>query len=161
MRPGIAKLVFALALALAPGVGEMRPASAQTGQSPSACEGFIPLRNAAQQKALAISTAEKRHADRKELCAVVTRFSLAEGAALKYLEANKTWCGIPDEVVSSAKGNHDKTLKFRNIVCAPAPQPHVPTLSDAIGGPSLDTVKNTKTGHGGTFDTLTGNPLAK
>jgi hypothetical protein len=160
MRPGIAKLVFAAALVLAAGVGEKRPASAQMAQSPSPCEGFVPLRDAAQQKAMAIGVAEKRHADRKELCAVVSRFSLAEGAALKYLETNKTWCGIPDEAIAQAKANHDKTLKFRTMVCSAAPQPHVPTLSDSIGGPNLDTVKNTKTGHG-TFDTLTGNPLAK
>jgi hypothetical protein len=160
MRPGIAKLVFAAALVLAAGVGEQRPASAQTAQSPSPCAGFTPLRDAAQQKAMAISAAEKRHADRKELCGVVTRFTAAEAAALKFLETNKTWCGIPDEVVASAKANHDKTMKFRNMVCSPAPQPRVPTLSDSIGGPNLDTVKNTKTGHG-TFDTLTGNPLAK
>jgi hypothetical protein len=160
MRPGIGKLAIAAALVLAAGVGENHPASAQMAQGPSPCEGFIPLRDAAQQKAMAFSAAEKRHADRKELCAVLTRFSVAEAAALKYLEANKTWCGIPDEVVASAKTNHEKTLKFRTVVCSPAPQPHVPTLSDSIGGPSLDTVKNTKTGHG-TFDTLTGNPLAK
>jgi hypothetical protein len=160
MRPGIAKLVFAAALVLAAGVTEKRPALAQTVQGASPCEGFISLRNAAQQKAMAFTAAEKRHADRKELCAMLTRFSVAEAAALKYLETNKTWCGIPDEVVASAKTNHDKTVKFRNVVCSPAAQPHVPTLSDSIGGPSLDTVKNTKTGHG-TFDTLTGNPLGK
>jgi hypothetical protein len=36
----------------------------------------------------------------------------------------------------------------------------VPTLSDAIGTPSVDTAGNTKTGRG-TLDTLNGNPLAK
>ena len=55
---------------------------------------------------------------------------------------------------------HGKTLKFRTVVCAPAAEPHVPTLSDAMGTPRLDTSKNTRTGPG-TFDTLTGNPLAK
>jgi hypothetical protein len=36
----------------------------------------------------------------------------------------------------------------------------VPTLSDAIKAPSIDTDKNIKTGRG-TLDTLTGNPLAR
>jgi len=34
------------------------------------------------------------------------------------------------------------------------------SLSDAIKAPSVDTAKDTKTGRG-TFDTLTGNPLAR
>ncbi len=87
-------------------------------------------------------------------------FSAAEEKAALFLEKNKGWCGVPDQAISSAKDMHAKTVKFREMVCAPAPQPHVPTLSDAMGAPALDTAKNTKTG-AGTFDTLTGNPLAK
>ena len=52
-------------------------------------------------------------------------------------------------------------MKFRDTVCAEGPKAKIPTLSDAIGTPPLDTgAKNTKTGRG-TLDTLTGNPLAK
>lgn len=150
-------LIMATALT---GAGMMgtHPAAAQM---PSQCNAFLKLRDDAQHKALAISVAEKRHADRKEVCVLVTRFAAAEGAAVKFLEANKTWCGVPDEAVASAKAAHEKTMKFRTVVCTEAPAPHVPTLSDAIGTPELDTAKNTHTGKGGTFDTLTGNPLAK
>jgi hypothetical protein len=150
-------------LALGVSIAAIDTASAQmTEGASSPCDGFLPLRNDAQQKALAIQAAEKRHAEPKELCTVVSRFSIAEGAALKFLETNKTWCGIPDAAVAGAKANHDKTLKFRDAVCnATAAPMHVPTLSDAIGTPALDTAKNTKTGTGGTFDTLTGNPLAR
>jgi hypothetical protein len=151
-------VVMALALVFGGSAAEMSTASAQ---SQSACDGFIKLRDDAQQKGSAIGAAEKRHADRKEVCTLVTRFSDAEGAALKFLIVNKTWCGVPDQAISSAKAVHEKTLKFRTIVCTEQPQPHAPTLSDAMGTPELDTAKNTHTGHGGTFDTLTGNPLAK
>lgn len=148
-------------LALIVSIVAIDSASAQMTQGPSPCEGFIPLRNDAQQKGLAIAAAEKRHATPKELCTLVSRFAVAEGAALKFLETNKTWCGIPEAAVSGAKANHQKTLKFRDMACNATAQVHVPTLSDAIGTPALDTSKNTKTGAGGTFDTLTGNPLAK
>jgi hypothetical protein len=121
----------------------------------------LPLRNDAQQKAMAIAAAEKRHAAPKDLCGAVSRFVVAEAAALKFLETNKTWCGIPDQAVAGAKANHEKTVKFRDVVCNQPAQVHLPTLSDAIGTPALDTSKNTKTGTGGTFDTLTGNPLAR
>jgi len=151
----------ALALAAGIGAGGTRTASAQMVTSPSPCEGFVPLRNDAQKKGMAIGVAEKRHADPKELCTLVSRFSVAEGAAVKFLEKNKTWCGVPDQAIAEAEANHQKTLKFRQVVCTAAPAPRMPTLSDAIGTPELDTSKNTKTGNGGTFDTLTGNPLAK
>jgi hypothetical protein len=128
--------------------------------APSPCDGFFPLRDDAQKKGAAIGAAQKRHADRQELCKVVTAFSAAEEKAALFLEKNKGWCGVPDQAISSAKDMHAKTVKFREMVCAPAPQPHIPTLSDAMGAPALDTAKNTKTG-AGTFDTLTGNPLAK
>jgi hypothetical protein len=151
-----------LALALAASVMGSQVASAQLGPN-SACNDFLKLRDDAREKGSAIEAAQKRQADPKEVCTLVTRFAAAEGTAVKFLENNKTWCGIPDQVVTQAKLNHEKTLKFRTVVCSNAPEgrPKAPTLSDTIGTPTLDTSKNTKTGPGGTFDTLTGNPLAR
>jgi hypothetical protein len=147
-------------LALAFGIAGSAAASAQG--MPQLCQGFFKLRDDAQQKGLAIGAAQKRHADRKEVCTLVQRYAVAEGAALKFLEANKTWCGVPDQALASSRTSHEQTLKFRTVVCSEDAQPHpkAPTLSEAISGPPVDTAKNTKTGRG-TFDTLTGNPLAK
>lgn len=156
----IAQLSAALALALPIGAAGIGSAPAQTMQAPSPCDGFVPLRNDAQHKGMAIAAAEKRHADAKEMCSVVSTFSVAEEKAVKFLEANKTWCGIPDEAIASSKAAHEKTLKFREMVCNASVQRHVPGLADAIGEPTLDTSKNTKT-NTGTFNTLTGNPLAR
>jgi hypothetical protein len=135
---------------------------AASAQAPSQCNAFIPLRDDAQQKAAAVRAATEHKAERKEVCALVTRFATAEAAVVKFLEANKTWCGIPDEAVKAAKTGHERTLKFRTVACseAPAAQPKAPTLSDAIATPSIDSAANTKTGRG-TLDTLNGNPLAK
>lgn len=169
MRPGVARrsiytsiqLSVALALAVAASGAGIRAASAQM-QAPSPCNGFLPLRNDAQQKGMAIAAAEKRHAQPKELCSLVSRFSTAEEKAVKYLQANMNWCGVPEDAIAAAKASHEKTLKFRDAVCNPAAQQerHKPTLADALGEPALDTSKNTKT-NTGTFNTLTGNPLAK
>ena|ERR1700728_3073951 len=161
MRPSIAKVSAIMALALAVNAAGIVAASAQMPPDPtSVCNNFLPLRNDAQKKGMAIGVAEKRHADPKELCTLVSSFSIAEAAALKFLDTNKTWCGVPDQVIASAKATHEKTLKFRDMVCNPTARAHVPTLSDAIGEAPLDTAKNTKT-NTGTFNTLTGNPLAK
>jgi hypothetical protein len=157
MKPGVAKLGIAVALALIASAVGMSSAFAQMA---SPCDGFIPLRDDAKQKALAIGEAEKNHADPKQLCTVVSRFSVAEEAALKFLETNKTWCGVPDMAITSAKATHEKTLKFREMVCNATARAKPPSLSDDIGVPTLDTAKNTKT-NTGTFNTLTGNPLAR
>jgi hypothetical protein len=139
--------------------GMMPPGPSAAPGAPQ-CNDFIKLRDDTEKKAAAINAVNKNHGDRKEMCAAVTKFTAAEAAVLKFLEDNKTWCGIPDVAVTNAKASHEKTTKFRDVVCAEAPKPKAPTLSDAIGTPSLDTAKNTRTGPG-TFDTLTGNPLAK
>ena len=75
---------------------------AASAQAPSQCNAFIPLRDDAQQKAAAVRAATEHKAERKEVCALVTRFATAEAAVVKFLDANKTWCGIPDEAVKAA-----------------------------------------------------------
>ena len=104
--------------------------------------------------------AVKAHAEHKQVCALMNNFVTAESSVVKFLENNKLLCGIPDQVITNAKANHEKSLKFRTVACTEEPKPKAPTLSDAIKPPSVDTAKNTKTGRG-TFDTLTGNPLAR
>lgn len=139
-----------------PGVGMAPPPVAP----PPVCNDFMKLRDETEKKAQAIAAVNKRHGDRKEMCEAVTKFTAAEAAVVKFLTDNKTWCGVPNDAIANAKAGHEKTLKFREVVCAEGPKPKVPTLSEAIGTPTLDTAKNTRTGVG-TFDTLTGNPLAK
>jgi hypothetical protein len=149
---------LALGLAFVASVTVIRTASAQ---AQSDCNAFVKLRDDAQQKAAAIKAAGARKAERTEMCGIVTRFATAEAVVVKFLQDNKTWCGIPDQALTAAKASHENTMKFRTAVCAEGPaKPKAPTLSDAISTPSVDTDKNTKTGRG-TFDTLTGNPLAR
>jgi len=161
MKRSLAAVITVAALAAAPGTA---PAQTAAPAQPGAvqCNDFVKLRSDAEQKAGAIRNATQQKVDRKDVCGLVQRFSTAEAAVVKFLEVNKTWCGVPDQVVQQAKSNHEKTLKFRTAVCteAPATKPRPPSLSDAIGTPSVDSAENTKTGRG-TFDTLNGNPLAK
>jgi hypothetical protein len=121
---------------------------------------FVKLRDDAAGKAKAMQEVGKEHKDRKAMCVAVTRFAVAETNVVKFLTDNQTHCGIPEQAVASAKTNHEKTIDFRDKICADAPAPKPPSLSDALGTPTLDTAKNTKTGRG-TLDSLTGNPLAR
>ena len=138
------------------------PSGPQGAPAPQSalCANFPKLRDDAKVKADAISAIGKRKGDRKDMCAAVQSFTAAEEKVVKFLEDNKAACGVPDQALAQAKTMHGNTMKFRDTVCAEGPKPKVPTLSDAIGTPSLTTGKNTRTGRG-TLDTLTGNPLAK
>jgi hypothetical protein len=126
------------------------------------CNDFQALAAEAQKRGSAVGAAIKAKVDRKQICTLMTTFVAAEGNALKFLESNKVWCGVPDQVITVSKTNHERSLKFRTDACSEdGPHPKAPSLSDAIKEPGgVDTAKNTKTGRG-TFDTLTGNPLAK
>jgi len=150
----------AAALAVLAIVAESHAVSAQPAGVD--CNSFVKLRDDAQQKALAVRTAVQNRSERKDICTLVQRYYAVESTVVKFLEDNKTWCGIPDSAIKSAKDNHEHTLKFRTAACteAPAAKPRAPSLSDAIGTPSVDTGANTKTGRG-TLDSLNGNPLAK
>ena len=158
-RAGLFGCGAAVVLGIGAAVLAPPPAAAQM---PPECNDFLKLRDATAQKAGLVRTATQKGADRKEVCNLVTSFAASEGAMVKFLQDNKTWCAIPEQAVAQAKAGHEKTLKFRTAACAEGPtgKPKPPSLSDAIGGMSVDTSTNTTTGRG-TFDTLTGNPLAK
>jgi hypothetical protein len=136
------------------------PAWAQASPSGVQCNDFTKLSEEAQKRGSAVGNAIKAKADHKQVCALMNSFVTVESSVVKFLEQNKVWCGVPDQVVASAKANHEKSLKFRTVACTEEPKPKAPTLSDAIKTPTVDTTKNTKTGRG-TFDTLTGSPLAR
>jgi hypothetical protein len=156
MKRSVAAALAVVAIFAASQAASAQPAAAVD------CNSFGKLRDEAQQKALAVRTAVQNKAERKDICTAVQRYYAAETTVVKFLEDNKTWCGIPEQAVKAAKDNHEHTLKFRTAACteAPAAKPRVPTLSDSIGTPSVDTGANTKTGRG-TLDSLNGNPLAR
>ena len=163
-RASCAKLPWAncAKLALVIGLSAATSATAIPQSMPQQCGDFMRLRDDAKVKADAVRAAAKSKAERKVVCGLVQRFYSAEGAVLAFLEKNRTWCNIPAEAIKNAKTGHEQTAKFREMACseAAAPKPHVPTLSEAIAQPSVDTGANTKTGQG-TLDSLSGNPLAK
>jgi hypothetical protein len=154
-------LVVCLALVL--GTFTNRSAWAQFPAPPGGvqCNDFGNLTAEAQKRSALVSAAMKAKSDRKELCTLMTNFVAAETKVVKFLEDNKVWCGVPNDALTVSKANHEKSIKFRTMACSEeGPRPKAPSLSDAIKAPSVDTAKNTKTGRG-TFDTLTGNPLAR
>jgi len=152
-RLTVAVAVVACGAAFCAGIG--------TGWAQSQCDQFPKLSEEARKRGEAVQAAMKGKAERKQICTLMTNFVAAESLVVKFLVDNKTWCGVPDQVITVSKTNHEKSMKFRTAACAEeGPKPKAPTLSDAIKTPTVDSATNTKTGRG-TFDTLTGNPLAR
>jgi len=155
----LALLTISMAFIL--GCGTVRAQNAPVPAGPNICASFPKISDEAQKRGSAVTAGIKAHVERKQICTLMTSFIAAEGAVLKFLVDNQTWCGVPAEAIKNAKAGHDKSVDFRNKACAQdIGQGKPPSLSDAIKTPTIDSAANTRTGHG-TFDSLTGNPLAR
>ncbi len=134
------------------------------GQLPCADE-IAPLRDDAQAKSVVLKTTiEEKKGDRDALCKAFKTFSAAEAKMVKFVQDHAARCGFPAEVAKGAKANHGKTVSVTNRVCNAAAGPGAPpppSLSDALGTSRIPDSSNIKTGKGGTFDTLSGSPLAR
>jgi hypothetical protein len=140
----------------APGGGPQNVPEAQR-----VCLTFPAIRSDVEKEFGLIKAASARKASREEACGLFKSAVIKEGRMLKFLETNKTTCGIPAQVITQVKSNHANTIRIRNQVCSNAPGPAAgPSLSDALGGPVIADDSTAKRG-GGTFDTLTGNALQR
>jgi len=126
------------------------------------CNDFMPIRAAVEKGGAAIQAAVKRKAPAPEVCKLFQTFTAASAKMLKFMETNKAVCGVPDQAIEGAKKNLTQARRVRTQACkaAEAPRPPAPRLSDALGAPAIATPQNSKTDRG-TFDTLTGNALAR
>lgn len=131
------------------------------GANQNVCASFPALREDAEKGAMAIQEASKRRASREEVCPLFKRFAAKEAQLIKFLVTNQATCGVPPQAIKQAQANHAKTIQIRNQVCAAGPAgPAGPSLSDALGGPIIADDTSVQPGRG-TFDTLTGNALAR
>src|SRR5262249_55810124 len=109
------------------GANASRPGGPPNGVQ---CNDFNAISAEAQKRGSAVGDAVKAHAEHKQVCALMTTFVAAETKVVKFLEDNKLFCGIPDQVITNAKANHEKSLKFRTVACTEEPKPKAQTLSD-------------------------------
>jgi hypothetical protein len=156
----------------APG-GPARSGAPQGGQSPfpepggggpgggnqAICAKFPEIRGDVEKAAGAIKAASEKKVAREEVCPLFQRFAALEARMLKFLTDNQRNCGVPADAIKTVKGSHARTLQMRTAVCRAAPV-QGPSLSDALSSPILPDADDKKKGRG-TFDTLTGSPLAR
>ena len=142
---------------MAPGFG------AAPATPPAVCTELLAMRDQTQKHATAIGSANERKASAQEACGLFRTFLAAETKMIKAVEDNLSRCGIPPEVPKQMKAGHAKAAEIAKKVCEAAanpPRPAGPSFSDVFGAPPV-TDKSTNKKGAGTFETLTGNPLAR
>ncbi|HET6839915.1 MAG TPA: hypothetical protein VFH41_09270 [Bradyrhizobium sp.] len=150
------------------GGGGFAPApSTQQAGSPEDCmKAFFPLREEAEKRGKLIKAASERHAAPDEACKLIASFSQAEIKMIKYVESNASKCGIPPQIADQLKNGHKNTDNMQQKVCAVAQQqqqrgPAGPSLSELLGSSAALPEAATGKNGGTTFDTLSGNVLAR
>jgi hypothetical protein len=140
------------------------PAGPPAGPPP-ACQQLIVMRDETQKNGAAIAAANQRkvRADATEACKLFKAFLSSDAKFIQGMTDNSATCGVPPQAIKQAQEAHGKAAQIGKQVCEAAehPQQTGPSLSDALNSaPIVPDAGNTK-GHGGTFDTLQGNPLAR
>lgn len=120
-------------------------------------------------KALEAATKDKAKATPDVLCPLFRKFAAAEAGWNKFLNDNKDWCQVPEQVIKQSNVSLKRTNSTRDQVCqvaatgmapgGPAKPPPQGSMSSALG---ITTGYNigTSSGNGGNvFDTLNGNIL--
>jgi hypothetical protein len=108
--------VISLGLLLAAGFGGA--ALAQSCQ-----EDFQKLTEQRMSQIAALNKlgkANKGKMDPMAACPLARKLSGIEGEMLSYMEKNKDWCAIPDQVVDNFKQARAKTSSFASQACAVA-----------------------------------------
>lgn len=130
---------------------------------PPICQQLLTQRDETQKHGQALQAAGQKKAGPEELCKLFKSYLGAESKMIKGLEENSATCGVPADILKQVKAGHSKASQMGKQVCevaAQGPRPAGPTLSDALGATPLvpDTSSAKKQG---TFDTLSGSPLAR
>ena len=112
-RLALAALISAAPLAIG------LPAQAQV----SGCEQGQKLfseRQSLVQRLNALSKGKK--VDPRNACSLFTRLAGNGDASMKWVEANKDWCQIPDQVAEGLKEDHQRIADLRGKACQAAAQ---------------------------------------
>jgi hypothetical protein len=90
----------------------------QAGPSDECTKQFAPLREEAVQRGALIKAAGERRAPAEEACKLIGSYGQAEIRMIKYVEANASSCGIPQQISDHLKQTHEHTESMQQKICA-------------------------------------------
>src|SRR5262249_58447790 len=146
------------------GPGPGSPFGAAPQAPPAQCQQLLTYRDETQKHGQALQAAGKKKLPPDEVCKLFKAFLGAESKMIKGLEDNSALCGVPADVIKNVKAGHSKASQVGKQVCemaARGAQPAAPSLSEALGTTPAVPDSATASKRPGTFDTLTGSPLAR
>ena len=82
-----------------------------------------------------VAAAKGKQLDPAAFCARSQPLSVVEVQMIAYMEKNKDWCQIPDEVVNQLKDAHAKTVSFSGRACKAAADQKKAQAQGAAGMP--------------------------
>ena len=111
-KPGSALLASCLGLVIAAvAAGEAR------AQAASGCGDLQSMLAQRQSIAGRLSANGKKQIDAKVACASFGQLVSNGNTLLKWAQANKDWCQIPDSFIQSVKADHGKATEIRGKAC--------------------------------------------
>jgi hypothetical protein len=133
-------------------------------------KNFLPLRQEAEKRGHLLKEAGDKKVTAEEACKLINNFIQAEVKMMKYVDTNAARCGIPAQISEQLKKGHAGSEGMRARICGAAAQmknqaaagPAGPSLSEVLGSAAtLPEAAVAKKSGGTTFDTLSGNALAR
>jgi hypothetical protein len=67
-----------------------------------------------------LSGGKKKQIDPRAACGIFTKLAANGDAGLKWMNANKDWCQIPDQVVQNFTNEHNQVEKVKGQACSAA-----------------------------------------
>ena len=138
----------------------------QGGPPDNCMKEFMPLRQEAEKRGHMLKEAGDKHQGPDIACKLINSFIQAEIKMIKYVDTNAARCGIPPQISEQLKKGHKGSEAMQERICNAATQmktqaPAGPSLSDVLGSATAVPETIAKKSGGNTFDTLSGNALAR
>ena len=111
--------------------------AAFAGDCNSDVAGLSQKRQVWIDKLNVLAKASKGKLDPVASCPTLRGLVKAEGELLKYLEANKNWCNVPDDAVANLKAADAKSQTFQTQACNLAEQVKKQKQQQAASNASL------------------------
>ncbi|MGO4704750.1 hypothetical protein AB4072_03095 [Microvirga sp. 2MCAF38] len=113
-----ARSLLAAAFAAA-GAFVAAPALAQSNSCGDA-QKFLGERQGLIQQINKLGGGKKKQIDARDACAIFTKLVANGNTGVKWLEANKDWCQVPDQFAENFKRDHGQAVEMRGKACQAA-----------------------------------------
>lgn len=103
----------------ATGILMAAPAFAQSAGCGDA-QKFLTERQSLIQQVNKLGGGKNKQVDPRDACAVFTKLAANGDTGMKWIEANKDWCQIPEQFAESFRTDHARSVEMKGKACQAA-----------------------------------------